>query len=590
MRISTPTLHNPRVRFGLAGLCLIFFNACEATPPPGGSPSTTLPRPVLPQEVEQVEALNPQPGASALSSAIAPSERPPWSGPFLGVTRSSAGIYSEPSFAKNKKIGYAQEGAKLPVHPEKIANDSCSEGWFKLVDGGFVCANHGTTKLDDPRIKFGPTQPDIESVLPYRYARNVKNGTPLYKSVPSKEQLKQYEPELFPSEAAKSNSESAPKVEPKPVIDEATRRAQEDQQRRMAALREARRAMLGESAEPAPAAEAAKPAEPAKPKPAEGNAANGEDAGAEKPKTWWQEDDPELHKLSLTDLSADSDDVLASRLVKGFYVAVDKVFDWNKRNWLKSTRGFVTPADNFHFAAGSDFKGIELGADVKLPIGFAFGSSTTKPTYTLDADGKTLKAAGTVKRFSAVALSGDELTIGGKVYVKAVDERWMRKSDLRITAPEPPPPEVGPEEAWVDVNLSTQTLVAFRGTVPFYATLISSGKKNSDPEKDHSTPLGKWRVREKHITATMDGDGSVAGDLPYSIEGVPYVMYFHKAYALHGAFWHSNYGSQMSHGCVNLAPLDAKFLFFHTNPPVAEGWHGAWASAEQQGSFVVIHD
>ena len=102
-----------------------------------------------------------------------------------------------------------------------------------------------------------------------------------------------------------------------------------------------------------------------------------------------------------------------------------------------------------------------------------------------------------------------------------------------------------------------------------YATLISSGKESKDKEKDHRTPLGEWRIREKHITTTMDGDGTAAGDLPYSIEDVPYVMYYHKSFALHGAFWHTNFGMQMSHGCVNLSPLDAKFLFYFVTPVIA---------------------
>lgn len=67
-------------------------------------------------------------------------------------------------------------------------------------------------------------------------------------------------------------------------------------------------------------------------------------------------------------------------------------------------------------------------------------------------------------------------------------------------------------------------------------------------------------------------------------------MYFNKSYALHGAFWHRNFGIQMSHGCVNLAPLDAKKLFFVTDPPVPEGWHGAWATRERPGSRVLIHE
>jgi hypothetical protein len=493
------------------------------------------------------------------------------------VTRSSTGIYSEANPSRDKKFAYAQEGAKVPILPDKVSSEGCSQGWYQLVDGGYICGNDGTTNLDDPRIKFGPSQPNLEEILPYRYARNTKNGTPLYKSVPSKEQLRTYEPQLFEDKAPKAESSASPPPEPK--VDEATQRAKEDQERRMAALRAARRAMLGEAAEDQPAAaEAGDKPEPAQP-----------DATEEPPeKHWWEEEDPELHKLSLTDLQADGDDVLASRMVKGFYIAVDKVFDWNKRRWFKSTKGFVAPADAFYFATGSDFKGIELEGEWQLPVGFVYGPRD-RSEYSFD-DGKTLKPAGKAKRFAIINLTGKEMEHGGKTYVESTDGNWLRKSQLRIAEAGPPPAEAEPNEVWIDVNLSTQTLVASRGTTPFFATLVSSGKHNKDPEKDHSTPTGTWRIREKHITATMDGDGTAAGDLPYSIEGVPYVMYFHKAYALHGAFWHQNYGVQMSHGCVNLAPLDAKYLFYHTSPEVTEGLHGAWATEDRKGTLVVVHE
>jgi lipoprotein-anchoring transpeptidase ErfK/SrfK len=88
----------------------------------------------------------------------------------------------------------------------------------------------------------------------------------------------------------------------------------------------------------------------------------------------------------------------------------------------------------------------------------------------------------------------------------------------------------------------------------------------------------------------MDGDGTAAGDLPYSIEDVPYVMYFYRSYAVHGAFWHRNYGVQMSHGCVNLSPLDAKRLFFFAEPQLPSGWHGVWSSSAHPGSWVVVHE
>ena len=187
-------------------------------------------------------------------------------------------------------------------------------------------------------------------------------------------------------------------------------------------------------------------------------------------------------------------------------------------------------------------------------------------------------------------MTGKEFTIAGKDYVESAEGFWIRKRHVRITNPGPPPADLGPKERWIDVNLSTETLVAFRGTRPVYATLVSTGKSSKDKEKDHRTPSGEYRIREKHLTTTMDGDGTAAGDLPYSIEDVPYVMYYYRAYALHGAFWHKNYGVEMSHGCVNLSPLDAKHLFFFTEPHLPPGWHGVWASETRPGTRVVIHE
>ena len=102
------------------------------------------------------------------------------------------------------------------------------------------------------------------------------------------------------------------------------------------------------------------------------------------------------------------------------------------------------------------------------------------------------------------------------------------------------------------------------------------------------THSGEFRIREKHIAATMDGD--VASDGPYSIEDVPWIMYFNGSVALHGAFWHSNFGHVQSHGCVNLAPLDAKTLFGWTEPQLPQGWHGVFATPERPGTRVVVRD
>jgi lipoprotein-anchoring transpeptidase ErfK/SrfK len=152
-----------------------------------------------------------------------------------------------------------------------------------------------------------------------------------------------------------------------------------------------------------------------------------------------------------------------------------------------------------------------------------------------------------------------------------------------------PPKGLAPGEKWIDVNLKTQMLVAFEGDRPVFVTLVSTGKEDKDdPEKDHKTPTGTWTIREKHIAATMDGD--VTSDGPYSIEDVPWIMYFNGSYALHGAFWHNSFGRTRSHGCVNLAPTDAKALFGWSEPQVPRGWHAVWSTPERPGTRVVVHE
>ena len=107
-------------------------------------------------------------------------------------------------------------------------------------------------------------------------------------------------------------------------------------------------------------------------------------------------------------------------------------------------------------------------------------------------------------------------------------------------------------ERWIDVNLSTQTLVAYEGSQPVFTTLISSGMAG------HATVTGQFHVWLRFESQTMDG--RLLG-YDYYLEDVPYVMYFYNDYALHGTFWHNNFGTPMSHGCVNLATPDAQWLY-----------------------------
>ncbi|UCC62260.1 MAG: L,D-transpeptidase family protein [Anaerolineae bacterium] len=125
----------------------------------------------------------------------------------------------------------------------------------------------------------------------------------------------------------------------------------------------------------------------------------------------------------------------------------------------------------------------------------------------------------------------------------------------------PPITSAPAEGKWIAIDLSDQRLVAYVGTVPVHAARVSTGLPH------YPTVKGEFRIYRNLVSTTMSGPG-------YHLPGVPWTMYYDRSYAIHGTYWHNNFGRPMSHGCVNLPTSDAKWLF-------------DWAPA---GTLVVIHD
>lgn len=103
-------------------------------------------------------------------------------------------------------------------------------------------------------------------------------------------------------------------------------------------------------------------------------------------------------------------------------------------------------------------------------------------------------------------------------------------------------------ERWIDIDLSSQTVSAYEGQELMRTFLVSTGTWRTP------TVTGRYRIYSKYRFKDMRGPG-------YFLRDVPYTMFFHKGYALHGTYWHANFGTPMSHGCVNLDTEDAAWLY-----------------------------
>lgn len=137
------------------------------------------------------------------------------------------------------------------------------------------------------------------------------------------------------------------------------------------------------------------------------------------------------------------------------------------------------------------------------------------------------------------------------------------------------------EQKLIEVILSEQRLKAWEGERVVYSFPISGGKWAP-------TPAGTFRIWIKLRYSLMHG-GSKEDGTYYYLPNVPYVMYFYKGYGIHGAYWHNNFGTPMSHGCVNLSIPDAAALFTWADPSLSSNQSVVYPSKENPGTKVIIH-
>lgn len=247
---------------------------------------------------------------------------------------------------------------------------------------------------------------------------------------------------------------------------------------------------------------------------------------------------------------------------KGFiFVQLVETTIAGEQTLYRTRSGRFIRAEDVKVVEPSRWQGVRLAARPEIPFGWLV--KTVRPSALPG-----LAAARATPRLAR----GRQVFIFGTVRVGRWNwylvgpGQWVEQRAVAVVNFHPPPEGVSGN--WVQVDLYEQTLVAYEGAQPVYATLISSGLDK------WATRPGLFQIWARQRDDRMSGAYEKDRSDYYALEAVPYVMYFDGDRALHGQYWHDGLGYKRSHGCVNLSPLDARWLYH-------------WAT---RGTYVWVHD
>lgn len=246
----------------------------------------------------------------------------------------------------------------------------------------------------------------------------------------------------------------------------------------------------------------------------------------------------------------------------------------NNRLWYQVYPDGYVHAEHVRFFEPSRFQGQHL-PDSGKPFGWVLFGVTTASSPGAKPD----KNARLMPRYTKVTILEEE-KVGDWLWYRVGDKQWIEQRQIGVVQGSPRPPQVGESEKWIEVNLYEQTLAAYEGDRMVYATLVSSGLRN------WQTPKGMFRVWAKVTSGKMSGRDGYPDY--YYLADVPWSLYFEGSVALHGAYWHDRFGTPRSHGCVNLSPKDARWLFEWAAPSQG-GQVWTLSSSDNLGTWVWVH-
>jgi len=279
--------------------------------------------------------------------------------------------------------------------------------------------------------------------------------------------------------------------------------------------------------------------------------------------------------------------IIERRLTKGMSLVGATSVEVAGESYIRTRAGKVVPKFGVSWMGqGSDWRGVYLDAEETGPV-FAWVRGKKVTVYSEPTRGS--EKIRTLALRERVMLLAPNSLGHSPSWWRIGEGEWVEADDLNEVHVIEPPQGVLTDyrthrtgnDQWIDVDVGEQVLVAYRGHRPVYATLISSGRGSP-------TPLGNYPIWAK--VASMDMANQDYEDKPYLVQGVPWVLLFQGHNALHGAYWHNRFGNRKSHGCVNLAPHDARWVFEWSGPMLPRGWTGYLPSDLDKSVVVHVRD
>jgi hypothetical protein len=559
------------------------------------------------------------PGTSASATAEQPpahavdhgelDTQAPKDSPQIGSLVIAATVYKLPDVG-SRKLGYIRLGGTVARDADPVHGKGCKGRWYRVYPMGHVCTDEASIDMNEPLLRAANRRPDLSRPMPYKYGF-VRATAPQYLRAPNK------------SEQEKSEFK----------LDEHLEWFQQNRAEVQKVVLGANDVPLDAHGAALPAAKLP-PGFRVSTELSENELFGGQTAND--PLPWWLEGGRKIPNVSGYDVPEYA--VFADRVRRKTGLSLVGAFNTESeglsRRFAVTVDMRLIPTTKLKPDSGSAFHGLPLSDKLTLPLGWV--NTQDARTYKLIKGKDEARPDETLPFRVVVPLSGKARIKAGERFYQTLKDKtvWLKAKDLAVAeAPTVLPASAEKGEKWIDISIVQQALVLYEGKKPVYATLVSTGRDRlGDPKTTLSTPRGSFHLTSKHIAAAMDseenssvsggtrahtssGSGNSAatvarlkeaeadgdklseddarrlanikkgrdpeygitmrrGASDFELRDVPWIQYFASGYALHGAYWHDVFGTARSHGCVNLAPIDARYVFLWTDPPVPAGWHG----------------